>query len=103
MQRSKARFGGTLKPPFYIIIMDSNDFARGICALITKCPNIDSEPSFLDKDNILWRFTEHGWFGKRAVFTTEFRNIWLEELRDNEEVKYWLHPEDSHWHEIFSK
>ena len=35
------------------MIMDSNDFARGICALITKCPNIDNEPSFLDKDNIL--------------------------------------------------
>jgi hypothetical protein len=54
----------------------------------------------LDQNNILWRFVDGRYIGKRQV--TIFGNgfCWLENTtKDN--VKYWPHGEDADYSQIF--
>ena len=39
----------------------------------------DNNSSFLDSNNIVWKWINNEWIGKRAVQTFDLRTCWLEE------------------------
>lgn len=56
--------------------------------------------SFLDANNILWKYVNGNWIGKRSVFTFDFRSCWLENTTI-ENVKSWWCGKDADYLEIF--
>lgn len=68
------------------------DFIKLICS--------DTKNSYLDKNNILYKYVNGKFIGKRSVFTTEYKSCWIEETKP-ENVKYWWCGKDSDYNEIF--
>ena len=59
------------------------------------------DATYLDKDNISWKYVDNILIGKRSVWTFDFRSCWLEETTiDN--VKSWWCGEDSDYEEVFT-
>ncbi len=55
--------------------MNTNLFAKSLIELL----DTENRYSFLNKDNILWKFVEGEWIGKQAIFIgTEVK--WQDEL-----------------------
>jgi hypothetical protein len=66
------------------------------------CSKNKDKYSFLDKNNILWKFKNDVFIGKRSVFTKNFKSCWLEEVEECD-IKSWWCGKDSDYNEIFKK
>ena len=71
----------------------NNQVAQLICSFNPKL-------SFLDSNNIVWKFVDNQWIGKRSVWTFDFRTCWLEDTTP-ENVKSWWCGKDANYSEIF--
>lgn len=60
-----------------------------LAQLYIKSNNIKHISSFLDKDNILWRYIDDVWVGRRSVWTKDFRAVWLDEVSLQDIKSYW--------------
>jgi hypothetical protein len=62
--------------------MDRNteiEIAKIICEVTNGC--------FLDgKTNILWKWIDNNWIGKPAIYTKNFRHVWMENIKNNDEI-----------------
>ncbi len=63
---------------------------------------ISKKQGVIDGDNILWKYVNDQWVGKRYVMTTKHRHIWLSELRPGEEIKSWVSGENADYEEVFN-
>ena len=54
----------------------------------------------LDKNNILWKYINNEWIGKRSVFTHDFRTVWLEDVTPDQ-IKSWWCGKESDYNETF--
>lgn len=68
--------------------------AHGICSLNKE------KYSYIDKNNIAWKFVNDEWIGKRTVWTKDNRACWLEETSPENVKSYWL-GKDVNYNEIF--
>lgn len=55
----------------------------------------------LDSNNILWKYRNNVWIGKRSVITFNLRCCWLEDI-DIKQVKSWWCGIESNYSEIFT-
>jgi hypothetical protein len=61
---------------------------------------ISKKNNVIDGD-ICWKHIDNNWVGKRYVVTNQNRNIWLDDLLDDEYVKSWVSGEDADYKKIF--
>jgi len=64
------------------------------------CFNLKDKASFLDNNNILWKYNKDEFIGKRSVFTKDFKSAWIEDV-DYNEIKSWWCGKDADYFEIF--
>jgi len=57
---------------------------------------------FLDCNNILWKWVNSEWIGKRSVYTFDLRSKWLEET-SHSNIKIYRFGIDADYSEIFRK
>lgn len=69
-------------------------------AFVRMCPEI--KPSFLDKDNLVWKVINNRWIGKRSVWTFDKRACWLEDT-NLENIKTWWCGESADYNEVFNR
>ena len=56
---------------------------------------------YLDTNNILYKFVDGKWIGKRSVWTYDWIACWLEETKiDN--IKSWWCGQDADYNETFN-
>ena len=72
--------------------MESNNFSKVICKVYGGC--------FLDEKNILWKWVNDEWIGKRSVYTNDLKAKWIEEVEEKEIRSYWCGV-NSNYKEIF--
>lgn len=74
--------------------VNSNSIAEAVIS------GLGGSGCFMDKNNIVWKFVNGEWVGKRSVWTFDRRSCWLEDTTvDN--VKEWWCGEKSDYNEIF--
>lgn len=61
---------------------------------------LEEKACYLDADHIRWQIEDGKWIGKRAVYTTDRRAVWLENTAP-ENVKLWWHGKDADYSEEF--
>ena len=77
--------------------MNSNFIASILCKL-------DKEKfSFLDSKNILWKWINDEWIGKRSVYTFDCKASWLEDVKEEEVRSWWCEGKHADYNEIFIK
>lgn len=59
-------------------------------------------PAILDGKDILWKFINGKWVGKRSVFTRENSVEWLENTTP-EKIKWWTCGVDADYNETFNR
>lgn len=59
--------------------------------------------SFLDSKNIVWKWINNKWIGKRSVWTFDFRACWLEDTEVKNVKSFWCGGIDANYNEIFTK
>lgn len=57
---------------------------------------------FLDSNNILWKYKDDKYIGKRAIQTKDLRQVWLEDV-NKKDIKSYMSGEDADYNEIFTK
>jgi hypothetical protein len=77
-------------------IVDNNKFASIFC-------KIDEKASLLDSENIVWKWVDSKWIGKRSVWTHDNRACWLEETTINQVKTWWCGGKEADYEEIFTK
>lgn len=55
----------------------------------------------LDKNNILWKFINNEWIGKRSVYTKDLRSCWLEDTTEENIRTYWCGGKNANYKETF--
>ena len=55
----------------------------------------------LDKNNILWKFINNEWIGKRSVYTKDLRSCWLEDTIEENIRTYWCGGKNANYKETF--
>jgi hypothetical protein len=73
-----------------------NDILRSIMM------SIETNPCYLDSDNIVWKIIDGNFVGKRSVWTYDSRACWLEDT-EIKNVKSWWCGKDSDYTEEFNK
>lgn len=59
---------------------------------------------YLNKDNILWKTIDGEFIGKRSVYTTCLRAVWLEQVeKECLTIRSWWCGEDADYEEIFTR
>lgn len=66
------------------------------------CRTLKNNPSFLDRNKIVWKIVNGEWIGKRSVWTFDFRACWLEDTTEDN-VKSWWCGSDSDYKETFKR
>jgi len=66
------------------------------------CRTLKNNPSFLDRNKIVWKIVNGEWIGKRSVWTFDFRACWLEDTTEDN-VKSWWCGADSDYKETFKR
>lgn len=64
------------------------------------CKNLEKS-SFLDSNNIVWKWVDDNWIGKRSVWTFDFCACWLEDTTINNVKSWWCDGKDADYMEIF--
>ena len=74
-----------------------------IYKIIGKCviKAINTNYSLLDEKNILWKFVNDDFIGKRSVLTYDLKICWLEDTKA-ENVKTWLCGENSDYKQVLN-
>lgn len=75
------------------MISDLNNIGKLLCLLFGG--------TFLDSENILWKFHNGEWIGKRSVWTFDFRASWLEDVKSEDIKSWWCGGPDADYNEIF--
>lgn len=57
---------------------------------------------FLDSNNILWKYKDNKYIGKRAIQTKDLRQVWIEDV-NKEDIKSYMSGEYADYNEIFTK
>jgi hypothetical protein len=55
---------------------------------------------YLDKNNILWKYINGEYYGKRSVWTFDLRACWIEDTT-HENIKSWWCGKDADYSEVF--
>jgi hypothetical protein len=80
--------------------MAYNKTTNILCESFVK--RLGDSSSMLDGNNIVWKFINNEWIGKRSVWTFDFSACWLEDTTiDN--VKSWWCGKDEDYKEIFKR
>lgn len=61
----------------------------------------NEKASFLDKKNIVWKWVNNKWIGKRSVWTFDLRACWLEDTTNDNIKSWWCGGKDADYTEIF--
>ena len=62
----------------------------------------NKKSSFLDSNNIVWKWIDNNWIGKRSVWTYDFRACWLEDTNIDNVKTFWCGKE-SDYNEVFTQ
>ena len=76
--------------------MKTNTLASKICTEENKY-------NFLDSNNILWKWVNDEWIGKRSVYTFDLRACWLEDTTIDKVRSFWCGGKDADYNEIYKK
>ena len=76
--------------------MNTNTLASKICTEENKF-------TFLDSNNIVWKWIDGEWIGKRSVYTFDLRVCWLEDTTIDNVRSFWCGGKDADYNEIFKK
>lgn len=61
----------------------------------------NTKSMLLDSDNILWKYINEEWVGKRSVWTFDFRACWLEDTTIESIKTWWCDGKNADYTEIF--
>ena len=57
---------------------------------------------FLDSNNILWKYKDNKYIGKRAIQTKDLRQVWIEDV-NKEDIKSYMSGKEADYKEIFTQ
>ena len=70
--------------------------------MIQEICKIKKSSSYLDGQNIFWKWVNNQWLGKRSVWTFDLSACWLEETTLKNVKSFWC-GENANYSEIFYK
>lgn len=76
--------------------MNTNIIASKICTEENKY-------NFLDSNNILWKWVNNEWIGKRSVYTFDLKACWLEDTTIDNVRSFWCGGKEADYNKIYKK
>ena len=77
-------------------VISSNKVASFFC-------KHNEKSSFLDSNNIVWKWIDNNWIGKRSVWTFDFRACWLEDTTIDNIKSFWCGGKEADYNEVFTQ